>query len=414
MDGRLDMNVVIIGGGQAASEAAMQLRPAKFSGGISIISEEAHLPYARPPLSKAYLAGEVSQESLLLRDAAAYEAAAIEVRLGQRVERIDRAAKRVTLQNGDHVSYDKLILATGGRPRRMSVPGGDLANIFYLRSIGDVDRLRAAFVRGRRGVIVGGGYIGLEVASVAVNAGLQVAVLEGAPRVLARVTSPEMSAFYERFHKGKGVEIRTGVSVIGFGAAADGISVGTVACGGDMVLPADFVLIGIGLLPNTGLAEDAGLLVDNGVLVDAASRTSDTDIFAIGDCAAHREHGFLGRQVRLESVPNVNEQARMVVAAICGLPLPAPAPPWFWSDQYDLKLQMVGLSEGYDQLVTRGDPETNAFITFYLKDGRLIAADAVSRMGDFMAARRLVAGRSEVDPAVLADEAIPLKSLIGR
>jgi 3-phenylpropionate/trans-cinnamate dioxygenase ferredoxin reductase subunit len=192
------------------------------------------------------------------------------------------------------------------------------------------------------------------------------------------------------------------------------VSVGAVECGGDLVLPADFVIIGIGLLPNVELALDAGLVVDNGILVDEASRTSDADIFAIGDCAAHREHGFLGRKVRLESVPNVNEQARVVAAAICGLPLPALSPPWFWSDQYDLKLQMVGLSEGYDLLVTRGDPATNSFITFYLKDGRLIAADAVSRLSEFMAARKMVAGRLEVDPAALADEATPLKSLIGR
>jgi 3-phenylpropionate/trans-cinnamate dioxygenase ferredoxin reductase subunit len=406
------VSVVIIGGGQAGSEAATQLRQAGFAGAITILGDEPHLPYSRPPLSKAYLAGEIATDALLVRNAKAYETAKIDVRLGATADKIDRVARQVVISGGERVAYDRLILATGGRPRRMNVTGGDLKNIFYLRSIADVDLLRAALQPGRRLVIVGGGYIGLEVAAVAVKSGLAVTVLEGAARVLARVTSPEMSAFYERFHQAKGVDIRTGIAVSGFTAADDGVSVGAVACGGDYIVPADLVIIGIGLVPNVELAQDAGLVVDNGILVDDMSRTSDVDIYAIGDCAAHRAHGFLKRQVRLESVPNVNEQARTVAAAICGKALPASAPPWFWSDQYDLKLQMVGLSEGYDELVVRGAPESNSFITFYLKDGHVIAADAVSRLGEFMVAKKLVAGRRKLEAAQLADEAISLKSLV--
>jgi 3-phenylpropionate/trans-cinnamate dioxygenase ferredoxin reductase subunit len=260
-------------------------------------------------------------------------------------------------------------------------------------------------------VIVGGGYVGLEVAAVAIKRGLEVTVLEGAPRVLARVTAPEVSAFYERFHRAAGVEIRTGVSVTGFEAGPDGATVAAVQCG-DQSIPADFVLVGIGLVPNIGLAEHAGLAVEGGIVVDDASRTSDPDICAIGDCAVHAKHGFLQRKIRLESVPNALEQARAAAAVIAGKPIPAAVAPWFWSDQYDLKLQMAGLSDGYDELAIRGSTDGTSFIAFYLKDGCVIAADAINRPSEFMASKRLIGDRIKASAAHLADENVSLKALI--
>jgi 3-phenylpropionate/trans-cinnamate dioxygenase ferredoxin reductase subunit len=327
---------------------------------------------------------------------------------------IDRHEKRISLENCEVLPYLYLVLATGGRPRMMKVPGADLKNIFYLRTIADVVALRAAFLPGRRVVIVGGGYIGLEVASIAVKQGLDVTVLEGAPRVLVRVTSPEMSAFYERIHRREGVKIRTGIAVSGFIAGPAEASVAAVECGEAETVPADLVIVGIGLIPNTELAESAGLLVDNGIIVNEHAQTSDPHIYAIGDCAAHAHHEFLKRKVRLESVPNATEQARIAAAAICGAPLPPASPPWFWSDQYKLKLQMVGLSDGYDEVVLRGDPDTESFIALYLKNGEVIAADAVNRIADFMAAKRLVAESKAIPPSALADESEPLKAIAAR
>jgi 3-phenylpropionate/trans-cinnamate dioxygenase ferredoxin reductase subunit len=407
-------NVIVIGAGQAGGDVVTLLRQNGFAGELILIGDEPHLPYLRPPLSKAFLAGEVTAESLLTRDAAAYEKAAVIVRTGQRVAAINRHEKLISLENGEELAYGQLVLATGGRPRMMKVPGAGLKNIFYLRTIADVEALRAAFLPGRRLVIVGGGYIGLEVASVAVKQGLDVTVLEGAPRVLVRVTSPEMSAFYERVHQREGVKIRTGIAVSGFLADPAGESVAAVECGEAASVPADLVIIGIGLIPNTELAEAAGLLVDNGILVNGSAQTSDPHIYAIGDCAAHAHHEFLRRKVRLESVPNATEQARAAAAAICGKPVPPATPPWFWSDQYELKLQMAGLSDGYDDIVLRGDPASDSFIALYLKNGEVIAADAVNRIADFMAARRLVAAAKTIPGAALGDDTQPLKAIAAR
>lgn len=404
--------VAIIGGGQAGAEVATLLRQNGHKGRIILFGEEKDLPYMRPPLSKAYLAGEIGRDALIYKAPAAYEKAGVELRLGQRVAAIERGAKRLRLENGEHVSYDKLVIATGGRARELNVPGAKLGNIFYLRTIADVELLQPQLQPGRRLVIVGGGYVGLEFAAVAIKRGLKVTVLEGAPRVLARVTAPEVSAFYERFHRAAGVEIRTGVAVSGFKAGPDGESVGAVQCGDELSIPADFVLVGIGLVPNTELAEEAGLVIDGGILVDEASRTSDPDIFAIGDCAIHARHGFLQRKMRLESVPNALEQARTVAAVIAGKAAPAATAPWFWSDQYDLKLQMAGISEGYDELAIRGSTEGSSFIAFYLKDGRVIAADAINRPAEFMASKRLIGDRAKVNAKDLADESVSLKSLI--
>lgn len=406
--------VAIIGGGQAGAEAATLLRQNRFEGRIILLGEEDYLPYQRPPLSKAYLAREVTKESLIYKAAAAYEKAQVEMRLGVRVEKIDRPCKNLIVSGGASVDFDKLIIATGGRARKLAVPGAGLDNIFYLRTIADVEALQPHMTAGRRLVVVGGGYVGLEVAAVAVKRGLAVTVLESAPRVLARVTAPALSGFYERIHREAGVDICTGVTVTGFSPARDGTAVGAVECADGQSFGADFVLIGIGLVPGTELAEEASLEVDDGILVDEASRTSDPMIYAIGDCAMHRQHGFLRRKIRLESVPNALEQARAAAASITGRPIPQAAPPWFWSDQYDLKLQMVGLSDGYDELAIRGKMESSSFIAFYLKDGVVIAADSVNRLGDFMAAKRIVGERMEISAARLADESVPLKTLIQR
>jgi 3-phenylpropionate/trans-cinnamate dioxygenase ferredoxin reductase subunit len=404
--------IAIIGAGQAGGEVSTLLRQNRFEGRIILFGEEPYLPYLRPPLSKAYLAGEIGADALMYKAPVAYERANVEVRLGLRVNQIDRGAKRLLLEGGESQDYDKLIIATGGRARELSVPGARLGNIFYLRTIADVEALRPQFRSGRHLAIVGGGYVGLEVAAVAIKRGLKVTVLEGAPRVLARVTAPELSAFYERFHRQAGVEIRTGVSVSGFTAGLDGKLVGAVRCGDDLAIEADFVLVGIGLAPNTELAENAGLIIDGGILVDDLCRTNDPDIFAIGDCSAHARHGFLQRKVRLESVPNALEQARTVAAIIAGKPTPPAAAPWFWSDQYDLKLQMVGLSDGYDELAIRGSTQGSTFIAFYLKDGRVIAADAVNRPSEFMASKRLVGERMRANVKDLADESVSLKTLL--
>ena len=364
--------VAIIGGGQAGGEAATLLRQNRFEGRIVLIGEEDSLPYMRPPLSKAFLAREIAKDALIYKAAAAYENARVEMRLNACVDEIDRRDKRLILNDGATFGYDKLIIAMGGRARPLPVPGAGARNILYLRTIADVEMLQPLMQAGKRLVIVGGGYVGLEVAAVAVKRGLAVTVLESAPRVLARVTAPAMSDFYERIHREAGVDVRTGVTVSGF--ASEKGCVANVLCAGGESFAADFVLIGIGLVPNTELAERAGLDVDDGIVVDAASRSSDPDIYAIGDCAMHAQHGFLQRKIRIESVPNALEQARAVAASITGRPIPEALAPWFWSDQYDLKLQMVGLSDGYEELVIRGSPQTPSFIAFYLKDGVIIAA----------------------------------------
>jgi 3-phenylpropionate/trans-cinnamate dioxygenase ferredoxin reductase component len=403
--------VAIIGGGQAAAEAATLLRQNRFEGRIVLIGEEEHLPYTRPPLSKAFLAREIGKDALIYKAAAAYEKAQVDIRLGVRVEEIDRRSKKLRLSGGEILAYDKLVVATGGRARELPVPGANFRNIFCLRTISDVEALRPHMEPGQRVVVVGGGYIGLEAAAVAIKRGLAVSVLESAPRVLARVTAPALSDFYERIHCKAGVDIHTGVTVTGFKAAHEDGAVGVQSTEGQL-FAADFVLIGIGLVPNTELALKAGLEVDDGIIVDEASRTNDPDIYAIGDCAMHAHHGFLRRKIRLESVPNALEQARAAAASITGRPVPAAVPPWFWSDQYDLKLQMVGLSERYDELAIRGSMESSSFIAFYLKDGVVIAADSVNRLGEFMAAKRIVGERMEISSARLADESVPLKSLI--
>ena len=338
----LHSGTVIAGAGFAAGEFAIRLRQGGYPHPITLIGAERHLPYHRPPLSKAYLSGAASDDALLLRPDTAYAKAEITFLGGTQVTAIDRAAKRITLDGGDAVPYDRLVLATGGHARRLNCPGATLDGVLALRTLDDVAAIRARMQPGARLVIIGGGYIGLEVAAVAIKQRVAVTVVEAAPRVLARVAGAEISAFYEQAHRDAGVTILTGASVTALTPAADAPGhVGGVALADGSELPADFVIAGVGLIPNDGLARDAGLRVENGIWVDEYCRTEDESILAIGDCANHPS-AFLGRRVRLESVPNAIEQARVAADTILGKMLPYAAIPWFWSDQYDLKLQAVG------------------------------------------------------------------------
>jgi 3-phenylpropionate/trans-cinnamate dioxygenase ferredoxin reductase subunit len=398
---------VIVGAGQAGSELATTLRQQGYAGSIVLIGDENYIPYRRPPLSKTYLSGEASLESLYLRPSAAYAKHAIDCRIGIGVESIDRTAHSLRLYDGTTLTYDKLALATGGRARRLSVPGADRSNVHYIRTVADVDRLKQEFGGGKRLVIIGGGYIGLEVASVGIKRGCHVTVIEALPRVLARVAAPKISAFYERVHSGHGVALRTGIGV----HSLEGDKACAVVLADGTRLAADLVVVGVGLIPNTELAEAAGIETSNGIVVDRYAVTSDPDIVAAGDCTNH-DNVFLGRRSRLESVPNALEQARVAAASILGNPRAYDAAPWFWSDQYDLKLQMVGLSEGHDELIVRGDMDANSFTAFYLKEGTVISADSVNRPQDFLLAKRLVTERATVPPEHLRDDAVPLKSLL--
>jgi len=407
--------VVIVGAGHAGGELATSLRQEGWAGRIVLIGDEPYLPYQRPPLSKGFLSGETAVEALFLKPAATYEKAGVEFMGGCRVQAIDRSAHKLLLADGREVAYDKLALATGGRSRRLEVAGVEqaerMSNYHMVRTIDDIQRLRPQFEAGMRVVIIGGGYIGLEVAAVAVRRGLKATMLEALPRVLARVTAPEMSAFYEKVHRDAGVDLQTGVRITGFEFDPSGDAVSAVLCRDGHRVPADLVIVGVGQLPNTELAAAAGLAVDNGILIDEFCVSSDPDIVAAGDCA-NQENAYAGRRLRLESVPNAMEQARAAAATLCGKSRPCRIVPWFWSDQYELKLQMVGLSAGYDRVVMRGKPETRSFATFYLKDGAVIAVDAVNRQPEFMVARRMVSDRLSLDPEKLADESVTLKSLL--
>lgn len=409
---QLDDRVVIVGGGQAAIECAAALRMAGHRGQVTMLAEEAAYPYARPPLSKAYLSGSATVEDLYIVPPATYVQQDLDVRLSTRAVAIDRVRRSVLVGAGPDVSYDWLVLATGGRARTLTLAGAEsAANVRTLRGLVDVDALRNQFMPGKRLVVIGGGYVGLEVAAVACKTGLQVTVLEAAPRVLARVTTAVVSGFYERIHTEQGVDVRINCAINGLVFGPDGQATGvTFADGGQ--LPADLVVVGIGLTPNTELAEQAGLPVDDGILVDEYCRTSDPRVLAIGDCTRHpcTQHGGFRR---LESVPNAVEQARVAAAVLTGAPRAYDAVPWFWSDQYDVKLQTVGLSAGHDEVVVRGNPDAGrSFTVFYLKDGEVRAADVVNGPRDFMAAKKLVGARARVPADRLRDLTTPLKQCL--
>ena len=403
----MTLQYVIIGAGQAGAQAAVSLRQSGFADRIVMIGEEPQRPYQRPPLSKAYLQGELSAERLLLRPDAFYEKDAIEVRTGVSAVAIDRGAARVALSDGSDLAYDRLLIATGAPPRRIACPGADLAGIRYLRTMADSDALRPVLASGKRLVIVGGGYIGLEVAAVARKSGVDVILLEAMDRALARVAGPELSVFFRTLHEAAGVDMRFGAAVAGFEGRGK-VEHAILADGTRIVC--DAVLVGIGALPATGLAASAGLAVDNGVVVDEQARTSDPHISAAGD-VTNFPSPLYGRRMRLESVPNAIEQAKVAGAVMTGRTAVHDFVPWFWSDQYDVKLQTAGLSEGADRTVLRGDPAAKRFSIWSLKDGRLLAADCVNDSAAFATARRLIAAKASPAPERLADPGIDYKSL---
>ena len=401
-------SIVIIGAGQAAAQAIASLRQGGYQGAITLIGEETALPYQRPPLSKAYMKGELEESRLYFRPAAWYEQNDIEVMLGQRAQSIDRTSKTVSVENGATVKYDRLLVATGARARVLPVDGADLDHIYDLRTLVDVERIRPQMVGGRRIVIIGAGYIGLEAAAVAHHLDLDVTVIEAADRVLARVTSPTISEFYQGVHKDAGVKIHCGVGLSSF-RGVDGALAAAVLDNGEEI-EADIALVGIGILPNEELAREAGIACDNGIVVDRDARTSDENIYAMGDCAS-RPLVHYDRRGRLESVHNAIEQGKLAAASILGKPRPPEDCPWFWSDQYDLKLQIAGLSAGHDEIVLRGAPSERKFAVFYLQEGKLIGVDAVNSPPEFLMSKKLIIAGARPDPAKLADASVSMKDI---
>ena len=396
--------VLIIGAGHAGGTVAALLRQYGHEGGIVLAGAEAAPPYQRPPLSKAWLKGEADLETLLLRPEAFYGEQGIELRTGVTATMIDRAGKRMTFSDGREESYDILVLATGSTARKLTIPGADRPDLIELRTMVDAERLKAALGPGRRLAVVGGGYIGLEAAASARALGAGVAVIERLDRVLARVASETLSVFFTGLHRANGVEVRTGAEVTAF---EDG---GVRLADGELIA-ADAVLVGVGALACDGLARAAGLVCDNGVVVDETARTSDPSIYAIGDMT-HRPvpvHG--GLRVRLESVPNALEQARQAASAIVGRPPPAPEVPWFWSDQYDVKLQIAGLPSGADRQVVRGDPAEGHFAVFHLAGARIVSVEAVNAPPEFRAGRQLIGRAAAVDAVRLADPSVSMKDM---
>ncbi len=406
-------HLVIVGAGHAGSELAVSARQNGWPGRITLLGEESVLPYQRPPLSKAWLAGQVDADGLLLRPRSAYDTARIELMTGARLQAIDRASRRLVLADGSALAYDKLALCTGGRPRPLScaglAPGQRPRNLHYLRHMADAEGIRAQLRPGARVLIIGGGYVGLEVAASARGLGAEVTLLELQPRVLARVAGPEVSAFYERVHRAAGVDLRTGTELAS--VEVEDHRVRAVVCRDGARLPVDLVVAGLGMLPNVEAARAAGLADEGGIAVDELSRTRDPDVLAAGDCTLQFSRLY-GRELRIESVPNALEQARAAGSWLGGKPRPNRAVPWFWSDQYALKLQMAGLSQGHERCVLRGDPATQSFSAFYVAGERLLAVDAVNRPADFMLAKRALAQACTVDAARLADESVPLKDLL--
>ena len=420
--------ITIVGAGQAAAQALETLNKRGHQGSNTLIGDEALLPYQRPPLSKKFLAGALDRDRLLIRHAAHYTDHGVDLRLGSAATSIDRVRQRVEIADGSSVEYDGLLLATGSHPRRLPLPGAELSGVHYLRSVADVDRLRGELAPGRRVVIIGGGYIGLEVAATCREAGLEVTVLEAADRVMNRVVSPAVSAFYEAEHARLGVRIQCGARVDSLVPEKGDRSIfssekidlspfsGTQHVAGVRLedgheFPADFVVVAIGVVPTDALARAAGLECDNGILVDEFCRTSDPHIWSAGDCARHPSIHY-GTRVRLESVDNAFEQGASAALNMLGIRTVHDKVPWFWSDQFDLKMVIVGLSAAHDEVVLRGDPASRAFSVCYLRDGELIAVETVNHTKDQMAARKLIPARARPDLAKLSDPNIALKETV--
>ncbi len=403
-------DIVIVGAGHGGAQAAIALRQRGFEGSILMIGRDTEPPYERPPLSKEYLAREKEFQRIYIRPPQFWGDKGVTLRLGASVTEVDPQAHSLALSDGASVEYGKLIWATGGDPRRLSCSGSDLAGVHGVRDRADVDRMMSELDAGaKRVVVIGGGYIGLEAAAVLTKLGCEVVLLEALPRVLARVAGEQLSDFYQAEHRAHGVDVRLDVAVDCL-EGANGKVTGVKLADGE-VLPADMVVVGIGIIPAVGPLITAGAAGANGVDVDEFCRTSLPDIYAIGDCAAHA-NGFAGGAViRLESVQNANDMANTAAKAIMGEPEPYHALPWFWSNQYDLKLQTAGLSIGHDATVLRGDPATRSFSVIYLKDGKVIALDCVNAVKDYVQGRKLVEAKAEIAPERLADAETPLKEM---
>ncbi|MGO8828187.1 MAG: NAD(P)/FAD-dependent oxidoreductase [Steroidobacteraceae bacterium] len=397
--------VLVIGGGQAGAQAVDTLRREGFGGRLVLIGEEPYLPYQRPPLSKKYLAGELGADRLPFRHRAFYDEHRIELKLGVGVTRIEPAAHRVVLADGETAAYDGLLLCLGARSRQLTCPGAELPGVHYLRGLADVAAIRERLKPGARAVIIGGGYIGLETAATARQLGCAVTVLEMAERVMNRVVAACVSEYFAHEHGTQGVEIICNTRVIALEGRG---SVGRVICADGSAFEADLIIVGVGAAANTELAGAAGLHCDNGIVVDQHCRTSDAAIYAAGDCTNHPSLRF-GMRVRLESVDNAFEQSKTAALNILGRDAVHDRVPWFWSDQFDNKLLIVGLSQGFDRMVLRGDPASRSFSVCYLKGGELLAVEAVNHSRDYMAARKLIADRARPDPEKLANPQVALK-----
>ncbi len=399
--------LVVVGAGHGAGQLVVSLKQRGFDGHLTLIGDEPWLPYQRPPLSKKFLAGQLQAERLFVKPESFYRDPSLTLSLDTRVTAIVRDRRRVMTASRQALPYDTLVLATGSRPRRIELPGATLPGVFYLRTIEDVEQIRAALAAAERLVIVGAGYIGLEVAAVAVGLGVEVTVVEALDRVMSRVVSAEVSAVYERVHRQHGVDLRLGTGVSAF--LGDDSLAGVQLVRGEP-LDADAVIVGVGAIPNTEIAAEAGLEVADGIVVDDRCRTSDPHIYAIGDCTFH-PNAVLGRSIRLESVHNALEQAKTAAINIAGGDAHYDDVPWFWSDQYDLKLQIAGISTDHDDIVVRGDMEEPSFACLYLAEQRLIAVEAVNRPRDFMQAKPLIAAHAIIARGALEDSAVELKEM---
>ena len=404
-------DVVIVGAGHGGAQAAIALRQAKFEGSIAIIGDEPELPYERPPLSKEYFSGEKTFERIMIRPAAFWEERKVEMLLGRRVVSVDGPAHQLVTSDGETIGYGHLIWAAGGAPRRLGCSGNDATGVHTVRTRADADRMMAELPGVTRAVVIGGGYIGLEAAAVLAKAGKKVVLLEALDRVLARVAGEPLSRFFEGEHRAHGVDVRLGVAVDCIETEAGKVT--GVRLKDGSVIAAQMVIIGIGITPAVQPLLDAGAEGGNGVAVDGHCRTSLPDVFAIGDCALHANAFADDMPVRLESVQNANDQATVAAKTIAGVEAHYDAVPWFWSNQYDLKLQTVGLSTGHDAAILRGDPASRSFSVIYLKDGHVIALDCVNATKDYVQGRKLVVERLAIDPARLSDAATPLKEMAG-
>ena len=403
-------DVLIVGGGHGGAQTALSLRMKKYAGTIAIIGDEPVLPYERPPLSKEYLAGEKTVERIQIRSFEGWADRQVTLKLGQEVVAVDPAGHAVRLADGETVGYGALVWAAGGAPRRLTCSGHSLTGVHAVRTLADVDRLLQELPAVRQVVVIGGGYIGLEAASALAKFGKSVTVLEAADRVLARVAGVELSRFYEAEHRAHGVDLRLGATAACI-EEESGRACGVRLAGGE-ILPAQMVIVGIGIVPAVAPLLQAGAAGNNGVMVDEFCRTSLADIYAVGDCAAHASAWADGAVVRIESVQNANDQAMTVAKAITGQPEPYRSLPWFWSNQYDLRLQTIGLSTGYDETFVHGDPARRSFSVVYLKGGRVLALDCVNATRDYVQGKALI-GKTGRARAEFAGSGEPLKAFAG-